>query len=280
VSVLDLGNAAVGRLVSALAALAAPGHGRVARPWPHQTARSTSTPRRGPVLGQLDGTVGVVQREGHVASEHLVSGRERLFQPPQPGAEGAVEAGFLAESTFMMVSWFSRVRPRLAEHRGDESTSSGVTGLSTRDAAPPDGAAHHPTQDVARPSLAGSTPSATSIDMARPWSAITEGRRRHARRGRRRCENGRARLNDRRHQIGVEPSRVPAGQGGFSRARLRCRCSCSAARPRPIRAAVVLHEDKVPQLDEAVLATELRAAPSPYAAPLSMKISESGPQGP
>ena len=49
------------------------------------------------LLGQLDReAVGVVQGEGHVASEHLLPGGERLFQPPEPRPQGAVEAGLLA----------------------------------------------------------------------------------------------------------------------------------------------------------------------------------------
>ena len=96
---LGLQQAAVGRLVAHL--------GRPRRGAGPRALRGHGGVEAGPVdlhpgvtgqlLGQLDReAVGVVQGEGHVASEHLLPGGERLLQPAQPGAQRAVEAGLLA----------------------------------------------------------------------------------------------------------------------------------------------------------------------------------------
>ena len=217
------------------------------------------------LLGQLDReAVRVVQGEGHVALEHLRPGGERLFQAAQPRPQRAVEPGLFTRHHVddqvllrpqRRVGVTQDVGGRLDQRRRDGLVDAGAAGGQ-------DGPAHDAAQHVA-PALVGGQ---HAVGDEHGEGAAVVGQ--HAQRdvGRRvgsvgGADDGRRRVDERHEQVGVEDridtledGQVPleAGAGVDVLARQVGEDAGGVA--------VVLHEDEVPDLDEAVAAAVLGAA--------------------
>ena len=225
------------------------------------------------LLGQLDRkAVGVVQGEGHVAIQHLGPGAQRLLQAAQPGAQGPVEPGLLPRHDVDdEVVVLHELGIGLAQHLGGGVDQRGADGLVDPEAPRRHhGAAHDAAQHVAPALVGGQHPVGdehghgapvvgqhAECDVTAQVGAV------------RRPQDGGRRVDDRPEQVGVEDGIVTledgedpleAGAGVDVLARQLGELA--------LRVAVELHEDEVPDLDEALVAAVLGSAVVPVRLPL------------
>ena len=287
---LDLQHAAVGGLVTHLGGPGRrTGAGALRR---HRRIEGGPVDLHSGVTGQFlcqfdREAVGVVQGEGHVAPEHLVAGGERLLQAPQPGAQGPVEAGFLAlEDGEDHVVVLDQRRPGSAQHLGGGVDQHGRHGAF--DAEPPrgqDGPPDHAAQDIAPPLVGredavghqhGHGPPVIGHEPQGDVGLLVAAVGGSDGRG--------GRLDNRCEQVGLE-GRVAPLQNGEDPFQTGPGVDVLLRElgPGAVGRLVELHEDQVPDLDVAVLVPVLGAAALAVLRPLideDLRIRSAGTGGP